>query len=103
VGPGKQAGGAEHRGVEGPVKSGEEGSVTIGRRLLETLLDHKAASAFADDDDLVFPTSRGRHDNPSNIRTRVLRPAIERANQRLARAKRALIPTGATPHSLRHT
>lgn len=90
------------RGIEGPVKTGEEGSVTIGRRLLETLLDHKARSAFDGEDDLVFPTSTGRHQNPSNVRTRVLAPAIVRANEQLAGDERPLIPA-LTPHSLRHT
>ena len=72
------------------MKTGVEGSVTIGRKLLETLLDHKAASRHEGDDELVFPTSTGRHDNPSNSRMRVLRPAIARANERLAAAKRPL-------------
>jgi integrase len=101
--PASKPEGAERRGLEGPVKTGEEGSVTIGRRLLETLLDHKAGSAFDGDNDLVFPTSTGGHDNPSNIRTRVLTPAIIRANARLTQEKRPLIPAGVTPHSLRHT
>jgi hypothetical protein len=30
--------------IEGPVKTGEEGSVTIGRHLLEALLDHRERS-----------------------------------------------------------
>jgi integrase len=101
--PASKPDGAERRGLEGPVKTGEEGSVTIGRKLLETLLDHNEASAYDGDDDLVFPTSKGRHDNPSNIRARVLRPAITRANARLTLEKRPLIPAGLTPHSLRHT
>jgi integrase len=103
VGPGEQAGRSRASGARGPGEDGEEGSVTIGRRLLETLLDHKAASPYDGDDDLVFPTSKGRHDNPSNIRVRVLRPAIVRANAQLALEKRPLIPAGLTPHSLRHT
>jgi integrase len=101
--PASKPEGAERRGLEGPVKNGEEGTVAIGRRLLEALLDHKAASSYTGDGDLVFPTSTGEHDNPANIRQRVLQPAIVRANARLTLEKRPLIPAGVTPHSLRHT
>ncbi len=101
--PASKAAGSERRGLEGPVKNGEEGIVTIGQRLLEALLDHKAASPFDGDDDLVFPSSTGEHANPANMRTRVLQPAIVRANARLTLEKRPLIPAGVTPHSLRHT
>ena len=100
--PASKLEGAERRGIEGQVKTGEEGSVTIGRYLLEALLDHKERSAFSGDDDLVFPTSQGRHQNPANFRTRVLAPAIERANARLEFEDRPLIPA-LTPHALRHT
>ena len=57
------------RGVEVAVKTGEEGSVTIGERLLRELLDHKSALA-ASDDDLVFATRPGTHAHPSNFRTK---------------------------------
>jgi integrase len=100
--PASKPDGAEHRGLEGPVKNGEEGIVTIGPRLLAALLDQKAASRYSGDDDLVFPTSTGRHGNPSNFRRRVLAPAVERANRELELDGRPTIPT-ITPHSLRHT
>jgi integrase len=90
------------RGIEGPVKTGEEGSVTIGQRLLTTLLDHKARSEFASETDLVFGTSNGRHDNPTNVRQRVLAPAVAKANEALVLAGRQTIPA-LTPHALRHT
>jgi site-specific recombinase XerC len=89
--------------IEGPVKTGEEGEVTISQRLLEVLLDHKAASAFTADSDLVFPTRTGGHQNPSNFRRRVLVPAIQRVNATLAAEGRPPIPANVTPHSLRHT
>jgi integrase len=101
--PASKPEGAERRGLEGPVKNGEEGIVTIGRRLFEALLDHKAASSYDGDDDLVFPSATGDHSNPANIRQRVLQPAIVRANAQLTLDKRPLIPAGVTPHSLRHT
>lgn len=100
--PASKLDGAVRRGVEGPVKTGEEGSVTIGRHLLEVLLDHKERSAFSGDDDLVFPTSEGWHQNPANFRTRVLAPAIGRANARLRLEGSPAIPA-LTPHALRHT
>jgi predicted DNA-binding transcriptional regulator AlpA len=62
--PASKPDGAERRGLEGPVKTGEEGSVTIGRELLETLLDHKEASAYDGDDDLVFPDIDGAARQP---------------------------------------
>lgn len=52
--------------------------------------------------DLVFPTARGRRDNPSNVRTRFLVPAVKLANEELDEAGQQQI--GAiTPHSLRRT
>jgi len=100
--PASKPDGADHRGIEGPVKTGEEGSVAIGEFLLKTLLDHKEQSPFDREDDLVFPTSKGRHQNPSNFRRRVLAPAVERANERLSGQDTPTI-AAITPHSLRHT
>jgi integrase len=90
------------RGIEGPVKTGEEGSVAIGGRLLKTLLDHKARSEFARETDLVFGTGKGHHETPSNVRQRVLARALATANEQLALEGKPIIP-GLTPHSLRHT
>lgn len=90
------------RGIEGPVKTGEEGTVTFPQRLLATLLEHKERSSFAADGDLVFCTGTGRHLNPSNVRQRILAPAIEHANAKLVLDDRPLIPP-VTPHGLRYT
>ena len=100
--PASRAVGADHRGIEGPVKSGGEGTVTVGARLCETLLDHRSQSLFDSEQDLVFPTSTGRPQNPSNFRNRVLAVAVERANERLRIEGLPLMPP-ITPHSLRHT
>jgi integrase len=53
--------------------------------------------------DLVFPTSQGAPQNPSNIRQRVLAPAVKRANDRLEDAGEVPLPQPLTPHKLRHT
>jgi integrase len=53
-------------------------------------------------DDRVFPTRAGKRDNPSNVRNRILRRAIELANEELARRGERQI-RDVTPHSLRRT
>lgn len=52
---------------------------------------------------LVFPTSSGRQIGATNLRRRVLAPAIELANARLAEVGEPPLPAGLTPHSLRRT
>ena len=47
----------------------------------------------------MFPTSTGNQQQPSNIRRRVLAPAVALANEQLDDP----LPTGLTPHSLRRT
>jgi integrase len=64
-------------------------------------------------DDLVFGTAARRTEknpdrvaqrfSPSNIRRRVLAPAVERANEVLELAGEVPLPRGITPHKLRHT
>jgi integrase len=54
-------------------------------------------------DALVFPTTRGRKESASNVRNRLLRPAVERANAALIEGGRDRLPERLTPHSLRHT
>ncbi|MGN6870292.1 MAG: tyrosine-type recombinase/integrase [Solirubrobacteraceae bacterium] len=53
--------------------------------------------------DRVFPTSTGEAHSPSNIRRRVLAPAVELANKRLEQAGDVPLPEHVTPHKLRHT
>jgi integrase len=53
--------------------------------------------------DRVFPTTTGGPQNPSNIRQRVLAPAVKRANEHLLEAGEAPLPEAITPHKLRHT
>jgi len=70
--------------------------------LREMLLAYRARVQRRRPMDRVFPTRRGKRDNPSNIRNRILPLAIELANEELRSAGHQEI--GAiTPHSLRRT
>jgi integrase len=66
---------------------------------LATLKAHTRASAG----ERVFPTQAGGPMNPSNVRTRIVSKAVERANETLAQAHANLLPDKLTPHKLRHT
>jgi integrase len=52
---------------------------------------------------LVFPTTSGKQIGASNLRRRVLAPAINLANARLTEGGESPLPGGLTPHSLRRT
>jgi integrase len=66
--------------------------------LRDVLADLKAGSDIQPGA-LVFATAEGRWFGESNLRSRVLAKAIERANKRLDLP----LPAGLTPHSLRRT
>ena len=51
----------------------------------------------------VFPTHEGGPMNPSNVRSRILAKAVERANERPEQAEATPLPENLTPHKLRHT
>lgn len=51
----------------------------------------------------MFGTAKGKTDSASNVRNRVLAPAVERANEVLEEAEDELIPADLTLHGLRHT
>jgi integrase len=51
----------------------------------------------------VFPTSTGGPLKPSNVRNRILKHSIKRANKRLVKAGLVPLPEGLSPHKLRHT
>jgi integrase len=57
----------------------------------------------ADPDGYVFATEKGGESNPSNIRNRVLAPAVSAANTDLADRGLSPLPENLTPHSLRRT
>lgn len=54
-------------------------------------------------DDRVFGTSTGAAHEPSNIRRRILAPAVEIANEQLEQRGEAPLPERLSPHKLRHT
>jgi integrase len=70
--------------------------------LREELSTLKAATK-AEVGERVFPTRTGDAMSPSNVRQRVLAKAVERANERLAKAEATPLPANLTPHKLRHT
>jgi integrase len=53
--------------------------------------------------ELVFTTSRGGPRTKDNVRLRILRPVLARAEELLDARGHASMPPGLTPHSLRHT
>lgn len=71
--------------------------------LRDELLALKASARRAQPNDLVFGTSHAKRQSPSNIRRRVLAPAVKRANERLAKDDEVPLPERLTPHKLRHT
>jgi integrase len=71
--------------------------------LRDELSAHKARVSSATADEYVFAASTGRRHGASNLRRRVLAPAVNRANQHLAKLDLAPLPSGLTPHSLRRT
>lgn len=53
--------------------------------------------------ELVFMTSRGGPRTRDNVRLRILRPVLDRAEELIEARGQASLPPGITPHSLRHT
>jgi integrase len=70
--------------------------------ILRDELDAYRARTLYGRDVLVFGSSKGMVQSPSNVRTRVLVKAVERANVKLKNAGIEPIPN-LTPHSLRRT
>src|SRR5262245_22732514 len=77
-------------------------SVDLPHALREQLVLWRAESDFTETEQYVLSTSTGRKHSPSNLRRDVLRPAIEAANEKLAKDGIAAIGP-VTFHSLRRT
>jgi integrase len=71
--------------------------------LRDELAAHKAASYRSGPDDPVFPTGTGGRRDKDNLRNRVLAPTLARTDELLLERERTPLPTGVTPHKLRHT
>jgi integrase len=70
--------------------------------LRDELREHKARGEHTANQ-LVFATSTGRAVTATNVRKRILQPAIARASETLERQDEAPLPDGITPHALRRT
>lgn len=70
------------------------------KRELLRVREHRPATGPGD---YVFPTRREAAHRPDNFRSRVLKPAVKRANANLAKEGSPPLPDCLTPHSLRRT
>lgn len=77
--------------------------VDVQLELRDELVSWRAATRFADTDDLVFPTTTGKARDRHNTRQRVVLKAVERANEGLAAKAEPLLPEGLSPHALRRS
>jgi len=71
--------------------------------LRDELAAHKAVSAATRPDDPVFVTSAGKPRDRHNLRQRVVAPLARRADELLAERDQPPLPTGLSPHKLRHS
>jgi integrase len=89
------------------VRVGKTAAASRSVELLPLLRDELAALAAErrseDHDAYVFGTRTGGRQQPTNLRQRVLTPAVELANAQLLQGGYEPLPIGLTPHSLRRT
>ena len=88
------------------VREGKTAAATRTIYLLPALRDELAdfrARLEPQPHELVFGTTTGAKHGATNIRKRIMAPAVEKANERLAKDELDPLPTGLTPHSLRRT
>jgi integrase len=71
--------------------------------LRDSLAAYKARAYRSGSEDLVFPSGTGGSRNKDNLRSRVLLPVFERADQLLEAQGHVPLPRGLTAHKLRHT
>ncbi len=76
--------------------------VNLTPTLREVLSEYRTRTEHGESGDLVFPTSKGHRDSPSNVRNRLLAKAVENANESLQESAQEPI-VGVTPHLLRRT
>ncbi len=71
--------------------------------LRDELASHKAASKNTGPDRPVFVTSTGKPRDRHNLRQRVVAPLARKADELLAERDQPPLPTGLSPHKLRHS
>jgi integrase len=71
--------------------------------LRDELAGYRASLAEVAPNALVFATSTGKRQSETNVRRRILQPAVANANEELAQAEIEPMPERLTPHSLRRT
>jgi integrase len=71
--------------------------------LREQLTEYRATLGDVAPSALVFGSGTGAVQQQSNVRRRILAPAVARANKQLVKAELEPLPAGLTPHSLRRT
>ncbi|HEV2769359.1 MAG TPA: site-specific integrase, partial [Solirubrobacteraceae bacterium] len=89
--------------VPGTKTDAAERTVNLLPLLRDELALHAAVRTDRAADALVFGTSTGGKQSPTNIRRRVLAGAVERADEHLTGRGVEPLPEGLTPHSLRRT
>jgi integrase len=89
--------------VPGTKTAAAERTISLLPLLRDELASHAAACADRGPDALVFGSSTGAKQSPSNVRRRVLAKAVGVANERLEGADAETLPAALTPHSLRRT
>jgi len=78
--------------------------VVLEPELVQLLREHKLASKWTEPDDFIFAGRiREKPRERNSVRTKILYPAIERANAQLASEDLPPFPPGITFHSLRRT
>ena len=77
--------------------------VSIGPLLRDILSAYRSRSTSIGSDGLVFPTAHGGKRDKNNLRSRMLLPALERADELLVERGKDPLPVGVSPHKLRHT
>jgi integrase len=82
--------------------AGRRAIADLNREPLELLKTHRMGSRHTEPDELVFATATGRPKGRSSISRHVLKPGLDRANNKRAEAGRPPIAR-ATAHDLRRT
>jgi integrase len=77
--------------------------VKIRGALRDSLVALRACHPQTPPEGFVFPTRAGAEQSTNNVRSRVLKRAVERANENLAKQDLLPLPERITPHSLRRT